>query len=108
MYILFNIPFFFILICSMLNKLSNGAKITKNGVLQREIWRPEISPTARVFRKNPSLRLVMNQTRGLPHSCLVAREAHPELCLASVFVCCDCNSSGYFNKIFINFSGNKK
>jgi hypothetical protein len=44
----------FILICSMLNKLSNGEKITKNGALQREIWRSKIGPAARVFQKNPS------------------------------------------------------
>jgi hypothetical protein len=47
---------FFFLICSMLNKLSNDVKITKNGALQREIWRPEIGLAARV-----------------PHSHLVAR-----------------------------------
>jgi hypothetical protein len=35
----------------MLNKLCNGVKITKNGALQREIWRPEIGPAARVFLK---------------------------------------------------------
>jgi hypothetical protein len=37
----------------MLNKLSNGEKITKNRALQREIWRSEIGPAARVFQKNP-------------------------------------------------------
>ena len=37
----------------MLNNLSNGEKITKNGALQREIWGSEIGPTARVFWKNP-------------------------------------------------------
>ena len=41
----------------MLNKLSNGEKITKNEALQREIWSSEIDPAARVFRKNPSLKV---------------------------------------------------
>jgi hypothetical protein len=35
----------------MLNKLSNGVKITENGALQKEIWRPKIGPVARVFQK---------------------------------------------------------
>ena len=49
----------------MLNKLSNGVKITKNGALQREIWRLEIGPAARVFwKKNSNLRLGMNQAEG--------------------------------------------
>jgi hypothetical protein len=37
----------------MLNKLSNGIKITKNGALQREIWRLEIGMAVRVFWKKP-------------------------------------------------------
>jgi hypothetical protein len=41
----------------MLNKLSNGKKITKNGALQREIWRSEIGSAARIFRKNPSSKV---------------------------------------------------
>jgi hypothetical protein len=45
--------YFFIPICSMLNKLSNSIKITKNRALQREIWRPEVGPATRVFEKNP-------------------------------------------------------
>jgi hypothetical protein len=57
----------------MLNKLSKGEKITKNGTLQREIWRSEIGSAARVFRKNPSKGLKMNQKWGLPHSRLEAR-----------------------------------
>jgi hypothetical protein len=64
---------FFILICSMLNKLSNGVKITKNRALQREIWRSEIGPAARVFRKNPSSKVGDEPDRGLPHSRLAAR-----------------------------------
>jgi hypothetical protein len=41
----------------MLNKFSNSVKITKNGAQQREIWRPEIGPAARVFQKNPSSKV---------------------------------------------------
>ena len=50
----------------MLNKLSNGEKITKNGALQREIWRPEIGSVARVFRKNPSLKVGDELDQGAP------------------------------------------
>jgi hypothetical protein len=57
----------------MLNKLSNDEKITKKGALQREIWRSKIGPAARVFRKNLSKRLKMNQKWGLPHLRLLAR-----------------------------------
>ena len=95
----------------MLNKLSNGEKITKNGALQREIWRSEISLAARVFGKNPSKRLKINYKWGLPHLRLLARggaETHPELRLASSFLRCNCNNLFYFNKFFNNFYGNKK
>ena len=57
----------------MLNKLSNGEKITKNGALQREIWRSEIDSAARVFRKNPSSKVDDKLDVGLPHSRLAAR-----------------------------------
>ena len=69
MYILFNTPcfeLFFILICSMLNKLSNGEKITKNKALQREIWGSEIGSMARVFRKNPSKSWGWTRPGGVP------------------------------------------
>ena len=50
----------------MLNKLSNGEKITKNEALQREIWSSEIDPAARVFRKNPSLKVGDEPDGGAP------------------------------------------
>jgi hypothetical protein len=50
----------------MLNKLSNSVKITKNGALQRKIWRPEIGLAARVFQKNPSSKVGDKPDRGAP------------------------------------------
>ena len=50
----------------MLNKLSNGEKITKNGALQREIWRSEIGSAARVFWKNSSSKVDDKPDVGAP------------------------------------------
>jgi hypothetical protein len=50
----------------MLNKLSNGEKITKNGALQREIWRSQIGSAARVFRKNLSSKVDHKPNVGAP------------------------------------------
>jgi hypothetical protein len=50
----------------MLNKLSNGEKITKNGALQREIWRSKIGSAARVFWKNPSSKVDDKPNVGAP------------------------------------------
>jgi hypothetical protein len=50
----------------MLNKLSNGEKITKNGALQREIWRSEIGLVAKIFRKNPSSKVDDKPDVGAP------------------------------------------
>ena len=50
----------------MLNKLSNGEKITKNGALQKEIWRSEIGLVATVFRKNPRPKVDDKPEVGAP------------------------------------------
>ena len=50
----------------MLNKLSNGKKITKNGALQREIWKSKIGLAARVFQKNPSSKVDDKPDMGTP------------------------------------------
>jgi hypothetical protein len=50
----------------MLNKLSNEEKFTKNGALQRKIWRSEIGLAARVFRKNPSSKVDDKPNVGAP------------------------------------------
>ena len=50
----------------MLNKLSNGEKITKNGALQREIWGSEIGLEVRVLRKNPRPKVDDKPEMGAP------------------------------------------
>ena len=50
----------------MLNKLSNGEKITKKEALQREIWGSEIGSAARVFRKNPRPKVDDKPEVGAP------------------------------------------